>query len=1287
MTVVHIGTKTNKSLLTSTLCTKWIMNPTAFIVCFTLFLSFSSLRAATTDIYRYVYVTPKEESKCPSSAQPCYTLTQINENPTEYFLPNTTVVLLPGTHTANSTSDTAIQDVSNIALVGSTGKVSRVQCTEAGKFGFAFANVANLSISNIWISNCSAPLLWKEVGRHILLANVHSKLLYEEYDMIHNRIPAALYLIQVSDVTISTLEISNSSGVGLLGINAFGNTSITNSRFTRNSINCYFQFMDADKYPVHTVLHLEDTNFEWGNTYDDYCAAGLTINMAQSTYTIMVKIINVTTYGNTNKGGLGTGGNVLIRFDQCNNYQIEIIIQALNCSRPTHISNWDYTKYGHSGLDLDGDLSATDNNCSNCSYFQTPIQISNSFFSHNKEAVSIWKIKLVMFENVTIYQNSIYKIIPNTYCFRVFESNVQLKNTNFSHNEVMAHITHSTIIFHNTNFFNNTGDWGALYADSSNVTFQGNITFIKNKGRLGGAIYLDNSTLMNEGSTEFLENEGYDGGAIAFHTESTLVIGPKGKVRFIGNHALHQGGAIYVHILIDPADIYIIRSQEVLLFPLHITCFYQAHNKDTISIAPVVLENNTANDAGSAVFGGWVDFCDGKWVYRNLLLFDTMFNITNNLTDLSQISSTPIIVCICFNSTPNCTNSNVHISAYPRETFDIFAVAVGQWLGIVPTIIRSAIVPTQSTIPSTLETLQYSQKVGRVCTELSYTVRSLQKQETIILSVDESVLQNIIQNNEDISETELPDIFIHLQLKRCPKGFIFDNSSCICDPVLQKHAISCDINSQRIHRKPLFWIYAIDSEEAPSGSLPMGNVLVHEHCPFDYCRPSSLNLSLESPDEQCAFHRSGILCGACQHSLSHVLGSSNCKECSGLWLILFIPAFALAGIILVIFLMVLNLTVSIGTINGLIFYANIVRANQAIFFTHSTSNSFLSWFIAWVNLDLGIETCFYSGFDAYAKTWLQFIFPIYIWLVVIIIIVSSHYYTMAAKLAGRNSAKVLATLFLLSYAKLLRVTIAILSSTTLEYPDGSVRRVWLYDGNVDYLKGKHVPLFMAALLVLLVLSLPYTALLLFIQCLQLKSNYRALFWIGNFKPLFDAYTGPYKDKHRYWTGLLLLVRAVLFLIFSVNVFGDPAINLLVVLLAILLLLVKLAFYGGIYKATYLNALEYSFLLNLGLLSSCTLYNHSADIDQKVFTHISTSIAFATFIAVIFYHAVIRIGQLGWFGNVTAKAFLVKLGCCCPKPNPNSATEHPPNDTNRHTPPRQVPVSFIELREPLLEHCT
>ena len=260
--------------------------------------------------------------------------------------------------------------------------------------------------------------------------------------------------------------------------------------------------------------------------------------------------------------------------------------------------------------------------------------------------------------------------------------------------------------------------------------------------------------------------------------------------------------------------------------------------------------------------------------------------------------------------------------------------------------------------------------------------------------------------------------------------------------------------------------------------------------------------------------------------LSHVLGSTSCEECSSHFLLL-IPVFIAAGIVLVIFLMLFNLTVSVGTINGLIFYANIVRANQAIFFPRGTNNEFLSIFIVWLNLDLGIETCFYGGLDAYAKTGLQFLFPVYIWIIVVVIIVSSLYSTTAAKLSGRNAVQVLATLFLLSYAKLLCVTITAFSFTLLEYPDGSIKRVWLYDGNVDYLKGKHIALFVAALLLLVFISLPYTVALLFIQCLhavQVKVQNTGL--------------------GHYWPGLLLVVCVVLFLVFSVNVFGDPAISLL-----------------------------------------------------------------------------------------------------------------------------------------------
>ena len=56
-------------------------------------------------------------------------------------------------------------------------------------------------------------------------------------------------------------------------------------------------------------------------------------------------------------------------------------------------------------------------------------------------------------------------------------------------------------------------------------------------------------------------------------------------------------------------------------------------------------------------------------------------------------------------------------------------------------------------------------------------------------------------------------------------------------------------------------------------------VIVHDHCPFDYCKPDSiLPLNLKHPDDQCDFNRSGILCGACHGNFSQVLGAATkCK--------------------------------------------------------------------------------------------------------------------------------------------------------------------------------------------------------------------------------------------------------------------------------------------------------------------------------------------------------------------------------------------------------------------------
>ena len=140
-----------------------------------------------------------------------------------------------------------------------------------------------------------------------------------------------------------------------------------------------------------------------------------------------------------------------------------------------------------------------------------------------------------------------------------------------------------------------------------------------------------------------------------------------------------------------------------------------------------------------------------------------------------------------------------------------------------------------------------------------------------------------------------------------------------------------------------------------------------------------------------------------------------------------------------------------------------------------------------------------------------------LWALVGIIILISHYSIKVATILGTNPVAVLATPFLLSYSKLLRAVIAALFYTLLEYPNNYNVAVWLYDGNIGYHSNERIPLFIGALVCLIVL-LPYTLFLIFSQWLQSKSGRcRTVFWVNHYRvlPFLEAYHAPYTDKHYF----------------------------------------------------------------------------------------------------------------------------------------------------------------------------
>ena len=339
-------------------------------------------------------------------------------------------------------------------------------------------------------------------------------------------------------------------------------------------------------------------------------------------------------------------------------------------------------------------------------------------------------------------------------------------------------------------------------------------------------------------------------------------------------------------------------------------------------------------------------------------------------------------------------------------------------------------------------------------------------------------------------------------------------------------------------------------------------------------------------------------------------------------------------------------------------------------------------FIAWLNLDLGIQTCFYDGMDAYTRTWLQFIFPVYVWVLVFTIIILCYYKTWAVRMFGRNPVAVLATLFLLSYAKLLRTIITALSFTFPEYPDGSEVAVWLYDGNVRYLQGKHIPLFLVAMIVLLLVFLPYTLVLLFGQWMQAHSKIRLLSWINDHrvKAFLDAYHGPFRKEHRYWSGLLLVFRTCLFLVFAFNALGNPNVNLLAIIICSAVLTLLTVFTGRIHVNWSLQGLEATFILNTLIFAAATLFLRSANKNQAALTYTSVGIALVTFTGMIIYHVTMQLKDTRVWRDIIQPKLQRHQRQWAPVPLEDPVADGDPDSV----PPHPPTATFINLRETLLE---
>ena len=823
---------------------------------------------------------------------------------------------------------------------------------------------------------------------------------------------------------------------------------------------------------------------------------------------------------------------------------------------------------------------------------------------------------------------------------------------------------------------------GSIYSQNTTISFTAYNLFASNSaGANGGAVSLRASTFnFCSTNTTFRNNTSKKGGGVYLCYKSFLTLLQNTRLFMTTNTAAYQGGAIYAED-INP-NIYCLPDKlrrEVIKNNIDgfYSCFFQ--RSEYSNNIKIILESNYAQEAGNALYGGFIDNCklnDPQNSSHAIAsrVFNKTFSFMQNSSDLSPISSFPLKVCPCQNNYPDCETSVVKRQVYPGEKITLPVVAVGQRNGTALAVIRSYVQNKDK-----LGELQESQSVYQHCTNLFYTVpwSSTLKQEILLYA-------------EGLCPKEDNSLRISLELLPCPVGFSLSKLKervCECEPRLQFYTNSCNVTEQSVQNRGDFWVgYSNESE----------GLILHPHCPFDYCMSGSVKFTFNETDTQCKHNWSGLLCGRCKQGLSLTFATSQCTECSSDINLLLLLAFALAGLVLVFLLLIFRITVATGTLNGLIVYANILSLNRDILLSTNSAN-LLTVFIAWLNLDFGIPLCFYNGMDAYARTWLQFVFPVYIWVVIVLIILLSKFSHRIAKVFGTNPVAVLATLFLLSYTKILRAIITAFSLTYLEYP-GQNKAVWLHNANIGYLQGKHIPLFLAAVFMFLAFFLPYTIVLLLGQCFQARSHMWLFSWANNsrLKAFMDAYHAPYKPRHRYWTGLLLVVRSVMFLALGFNPNSDPSVTLLFVILTALVIQSWAWLVGGVYKNWWLEVLESSFILNLGVMSAVTYKLQLENCENRMgaslklggrnptAAYVSLSIAFVTTIGIFTYHIYLQIQNMkpckicSKFFSKKTKALSNYFSTSLQESVNESSGESPQDNAS-------VPSSsYIRLRETLLE---
>ena len=1152
------------------------------------------LHITTGSVYN---VTPDDHYYPNTTCHYCNNLQYYLLNTTKYFTSNTQLLFLRGLYHLNT--DLIIQNVHNISLIGSTTDGTTpdtvIKCNSSvgnavTYTGIVMTNISNIIMRNMVVNKCTVR---ENYNTFIILPFKYPSLFLKDcYDVyIHN-----VVINSTREYTIGLLADNVLGKFFLVRVKSIGvKISYHNERFINWSVSRFhvhlnhklsiFHFELIPKirninqlckfkhpintnifsFPITSQLYFYNSDYEECLRNEDAkdVSYGIKLELYQSSYNVSINLTN-TMFKQL------YGCQVLsVKIHYCNN--IKNVITVKGCHFVDNTANLQ----GYSMIKISSDICYS--KLFQCSG-KTEIVIQNCSFINNS-----YKSALV---NITHRVNAITTeqcvktpnlLLDVHICECLFQTGAKYF-VNFHSNDFMQ-----MLLIKKTQFLSSSYMHRALDMINVQLIFKGPILFqkISTKDRL---ISMTGGNLMIYKHLNMFRIIGKN--LISMEEFSSINIMESAVISVSLSHEAY-GEMFTTHS----------NHKEKLAFPLYLPCYFQFYGNHTGSGKNnqiIIIKTDTYQNAN--YFNSDMRNINCKWHINSSYYGSNPLEVySQHFKLLTDNRTIPLfdtgLLCICLNGMyPNCYTNTLQ-SIYPGQTLKL-KLSLNARIVKEKHITISVKANDKQTPHSTckvLSTLEADQDVHKICTEVSYSILSENQQHCKL------ILYNV--------NYTYPTVYF-IQLLNCPPGFAYYNQQCACDPKLSSGIISmteCDINNQTILRPGNSWLAAAVWNNYYTYKVSM-------HCPLYYCLPHSLHLDLSNPDSQCQFKRAGILCGHCQQGLSTVFGSAYCQQCSNIYLFLIVPI-AIVGLVLVLLLFILNLTVTDGTINAFILYVNIISINTPVFFPQLGKFMPAYTFISLANLDLGVQMCFYNGMDDYAKMWLQLAFPFYLIFIATLLIMTSRYSTTIQRLTARRALPVLATLFLLSYTKLLLIVSGVLFSySEIFHPPGDhTELVWSVDANVPLFGVKFTTLFVVCFIVFLIL-LPFNIILLFTRWLSRFTL------INKFKPLIDAYQGPYKDRMYYWVGLQLVLRVVLFAVSSLD-----RNNNLIIGIVLFTLVIGLHSILRPFKNEIKNYQEKFFIMNILILFALALYNH--DTTNMTAVNVMIGLSMGHFILIVIYHII------------------------------------------------------------------